>query len=244
MDRIGCFEAVRLPDLEHSFGHQRDIPIHPKVTVQVSASASHETRESRKHRHASRSLGQPGKPSTPGSLRASPGSRSTMSARRNGQSTVTRSREITVYAAGQRAKLADLRALARVIDCVFSRYGYAHSPKFLPHLPTGIDMRHPSRCLPTLIPLLRDGFLAAARIQTRETVLRACRFMESYPNEPFERTKHEVLGAMGESPSGDAARDAGSGGDGPPTDDDLRRWWGLVMEAEHVEIERELVLRG
>ena len=155
-----------------------------------------------------------------------------------------RSREITVYAAGQRAKLVDVRMLAPVIDRIFSHYGYAHSPKFLPHLPTGIDMRHPSQCLPTLIPLLRDGFLAAARNQSRETVLRTCRFMESYPNDPYERTKHEVLDAVGESPSGDAARDAGSGGDGPPTDDDLQRWWSLVTDAQHVEIERELVLRG
>ena len=155
-----------------------------------------------------------------------------------------RSREITVYAAGQRAKLADLRALARVIDCVFSRYGYAHSPRFLPHLPTGIDLRRPSQVFPMLMPFVRDGFFTAARGQTRETVLRACRFMESYPNDPFERTKHEVLEAMGESPSGDAVRDAGSGGDGPPIDDDLQRWWSLVTDAQHVEIERELVLRG
>ena len=98
--------------------------------------------------------------------------------------------------------------------------------------------------MPTLVPVLEDKFLAAARNQTRSTVLRACRFMESYPNDPFERTKHEVLDAMGESSSGDAARGAESGGDGPPTDDDLQRWWGLVTDAQHVEIERELVLRG
>jgi hypothetical protein len=92
--------------------------------------------------------------------------------------------------------------------------------------------------------VLEDGFLAAARGQTRETVLRACRFMESYPNDPFERTKHEVLEAMGEAPSGDVARGAEPGGDGPPTDDDLQRWWGLVTDAQHVEMERELALRG
>jgi hypothetical protein len=56
-----------------------------------------------------------------------------------------RSREITVYAAGQRAKLVDLHALAPVIERVFSRYGYAHSPKFLPHPPTGIDLRRPAQ---------------------------------------------------------------------------------------------------
>jgi hypothetical protein len=155
-----------------------------------------------------------------------------------------RSREITVYAAGPRAKLVDLRTLAPVIERVFSRYGYAHLPKFLPHLPTGIDLRQLARSMPMLVPVLEDGFLAAARNQTRSTVLRACRFMESYPNDPFERTKHEVLEAMGESPSGDAARGAESGGDGPPTDDDLQRWWNLVTDAQHVEIERELVLRG
>jgi hypothetical protein len=46
-----------------------------------------------------------------------------------------RSREITVYAAGSRARLVDLRTLAPVIERVFSRYGFAHSSKFLPHLP-------------------------------------------------------------------------------------------------------------
>ena len=46
-----------------------------------------------------------------------------------------RSREITVYAAGPRARLVDLRTLAPVVERVFSRYGFAHSPKFLPHLP-------------------------------------------------------------------------------------------------------------
>jgi hypothetical protein len=40
-----------------------------------------------------------------------------------------------VYAAGPCTKLVDLRTLAPVIERVFSRYGFAHSPKFLPHLP-------------------------------------------------------------------------------------------------------------
>jgi hypothetical protein len=152
--------------------------------------------------------------------------------------------ELALHPSAPGDGIADLHALAQVIDRVFSRYGYAHSPKFLPHLPTGIDLRRPSQVFPMLMPFVRDGFFTAARGQTRETVLRACRFMESYPNDPFERTKHEVLEAMGESPSGDASRDAGSGGDGPPTDDDLQRWWSLVTDAQHVEIERELVLRG
>ena len=38
--------------------------------------------------------------------------------------------------------------------------------------------------------------------------------MDSHPNEPFERTKHEVLGAMEESSP--AETDRGAGVCGPP----------------------------
>ena len=37
---------------------------------------------------------------------------------------------------------------------------------------------------------------------------------------------------------------SGLRGDGAPTDGDLDRWWDLVTDAAHVEIERGLVLHG
>jgi hypothetical protein len=83
-----------------------------------------------------------------------------------------RSCEITVYAAGPRAKLVDLRTLALVIERVFSRYGYAHSPKFLPHLPTGVVLRRAAQVFLTLMPVLRDGFLAAEPLAAASRGLR------------------------------------------------------------------------
>jgi hypothetical protein len=83
-----------------------------------------------------------------------------------------RSREITVYATGPRAKLVDLRTLAPVIEREFSRYGYAHSPKFLPHLPTGVDLRRAAQVFLTLMPVLRDGFLAAEPLAAASRGLR------------------------------------------------------------------------
>ena len=154
-----------------------------------------------------------------------------------------RNRQIIVFAAAPRRQAVELGFLCGLVGRVFENYAWHADLAILPTLPTGVDVRRTALHFPRMLSVIESSFFSAARHQSLSTVLETCQSMENHPLDPYERTKHEVLAAIDGAARGKRTK-PDPANSGPPTNEDLRRWWKLVTDSEHVELERSLVLRS